>query len=200
MGSDGAKHLWPTPMNTTPVSLLVRLRRPEDHEAWARFVRLYTPLLLHWASKWELQASDADDLVQEVFVALLRSLPTFEYDGRLSFRGWLHTVVRNKWLELERRRGRLPASDDGLSSAAADPWAELEQAEFNALLAQRALQLIEGEFKASTLAAFRATVVEDRAAGEVAVELGLTVNAVYLARNRVLRRLRNELEGMWELS
>ncbi|HQU44691.1 MAG: hypothetical protein B7Z73_06850, partial [Planctomycetia bacterium 21-64-5] len=75
---------------------------------------------------------------------------------------------------------------------------ELEQAEFNALLVQRALQLVEHEFSSSTVAAFRATVLDDRAAGEVAAELGLTANAVYLARNRVLRRLREELEGMWE--
>ncbi|MGH7140434.1 MAG: RNA polymerase sigma factor [Pirellulales bacterium] len=186
-------------MNTTPASLLVRLRRPEDHEAWARFVQLYTPLLLHWASQWGLQSADAADLVQEVFVSLVRSLPTFEYDGRRSFRGWLHTVVRHKWIELRRGRGRLPADDDGLSSAAAaDHLAALEQAEFNALLAHRALELIEGEFRPSTLAAFRAVVLDDRPAAEVAAELGLTVNAVYLARNRVLRRLRDELEGMWE--
>jgi RNA polymerase sigma-70 factor, ECF subfamily len=188
-----------TAMHSTHVSLLVRLRRPDDEEAWTRFVQLYTPLLLHWASKWGLQAADAADLVQEVFVSLVCSLPSFEYDGRLSFRGWLHTVVRNKWLEIQRRQGRLRAGDDGLSSAAgADALAQLEEAEFNALLTQRAFELIEHEFTASTVAAFRATVLEERAAAEVALELGLTANAVYLARNRVLRRLRDELEGMWE--
>ena len=84
-------------MESTPASLLLRLRQPSDEEAWKRFVRIYTPLLWHWAERWGLQADDAADLVQEVFVVLLKSLPTFEYDRNRSFRAWLHTVVRTKW-------------------------------------------------------------------------------------------------------
>jgi RNA polymerase sigma-70 factor (ECF subfamily) len=186
-------------MSATPASLLMRLRQPSDHDAWERFVQLYTPLLFHWASKWEVQPSDAADLVQEVFVNLLQSLPAFEYDSHRSFRAWLHTVVRNKWLDLRRRRGQLPANDNGLSGVAASgPLAEFDEAEFRSLLVQRALQLIEKDFTPPTVAAFRATALESRAACDVASELGLTENAVYLARNRILRRLRAELEGMWE--
>src|SRR5262245_44229902 len=84
-------------MLSTSVSLLERLRRPRDAEAWARFVALYTPLLLAWAHRLGLQPADAADLVQDVLVLLFQKLPEFTYDPGKSFRHWLHVVLRNKW-------------------------------------------------------------------------------------------------------
>src|SRR5437667_388943 len=78
-------------MVPTSVSLLQKLRRPEHGEAWAEFVELYTPLMLAWARKLGLQDADATDLVQNVFVLLLRKMPEFVYDPSKSFRGWLRT-------------------------------------------------------------------------------------------------------------
>lgn len=79
----------------TPTTLLNRLRSPGDRDAWAQFVHLYTPLLYHWVRKLGLGTTEAADLVQDVFVTLLRTLPTFEYDRQRSFRAWLRTVTRN---------------------------------------------------------------------------------------------------------
>src|SRR5439155_1319256 len=87
------------PMNDTPVSLLQRLRHADDEAAWKQFVRLYAPLLYHWARRrMGLQCQDAADLVQDVFVILVRKLPEFAYDPRQRFRGWLWTVARNCWV------------------------------------------------------------------------------------------------------
>src|SRR5687768_5078078 len=80
-------------MNETSASLLERLRRPADAEAWSRFVELYTPVLFAWARGVGLQDADAADLVQDVLAGLLRSLPTFQYDPGKSFRAWLRTVL-----------------------------------------------------------------------------------------------------------
>src|SRR4051812_43469360 len=93
----------------TPVSLLDQLRRPASADAWARFAHLYTPLLARWADRLGGTPEDRADLVQEVFVALLRALPTFTYDPGRSFRGWLYAVAANKWRELRRKKapGRL---------------------------------------------------------------------------------------------
>src|SRR5271154_45229 len=91
-------------MHTTSVSLLERLRQPAEQDAWNRFVHLYTPLLFAWADRAGLQSHDAADLVQDVFVLLLRKLPEFTYDSRQSFRGWLRTVALNKWRESRRRQ------------------------------------------------------------------------------------------------
>jgi RNA polymerase sigma-70 factor (ECF subfamily) len=91
-------------MTQTPASLLERLREPNAAEAWERLVRLYTPLLYSWARQVGLQEPDAADLVQDVFVTLFETLPTFVYDRRRSFRGWLHTLTLNKWRDRRRRR------------------------------------------------------------------------------------------------
>src|SRR5437868_3346815 len=92
----------------TPVSLLERLRQPAEDHAWARFVDLYTPIIHGWAIRLGLLEPDAADLVQEVFLLLLRKLPAFTYDRKQSFQGWLWTVTRNKWREQRRRRAGQP--------------------------------------------------------------------------------------------
>lgn len=185
-------------MDSTPASLLYRLREPSDQEAWRRFVNIYTPLLYHWVQGWGSQAQDASDIIQEVFIVLLQSLPKFVYNPQRSFRAWLHTVVRTKWCDWQRRRGRVVTENSGLSGVETLPdWAVREEAEFRSYVIARTLQLLEGEFGAKTISAFRATAIEQRVARDVAQELGLTENAVYLARGRVMRRLREELAGMW---
>src|SRR5262245_57406077 len=76
-------------MHTTPVSLLERLRGPEEQAAWTRFVQLYTPLLCHWAKRLGARAEEVSDLVQDVFTVLAQRLPGFQYDPQKRFRGWL---------------------------------------------------------------------------------------------------------------
>ncbi len=84
-------------MTETPASLLERLRRPFEPDAWAHVSsRLYAPLIYSWGLRVGLQKQDAADLVQEVFVTLLQVLPTFTYDRHKSFRRWLRTVTLNK--------------------------------------------------------------------------------------------------------
>src|SRR5947209_17614865 len=78
-------------MDTTPHTLLHRLRHaaPQPNSAdWNRFVEIVAPSLYEWAQRFTNPWVDAADLVQEVFVVLLRKLPEFEVDRRKSFRGW----------------------------------------------------------------------------------------------------------------
>src|SRR5438552_17277524 len=88
-----AIHVRDRSMYTTPVSLLERLHQPAADEAWQRFVKLYTPLLYHWACRVGLQGADAADLVQDVLTLLVQKLPEFKYDSQKSFRAWLRTVM-----------------------------------------------------------------------------------------------------------
>jgi RNA polymerase sigma-70 factor (ECF subfamily) len=184
-------------MHATPASLLDRLRSPADAEAWVRFVRLYTPFLFHWARKRGLPADDTADLVQEVFAQLLKALPTFTYDPKRSFRAWLAVVVGNKWRELNRKRRpqTVPAAD---LAERPSPPDEFDDREYRTHIASRALRLIQDEFATPTWQAFWAVVVDERPAKEVAAKLGLSPNAIYLARARVLRRLRAELAGLMD--
>src|SRR4051812_17750364 len=91
-------------MHTTSASLLERLRLPNEQEAWSRFVNLYSPLFFLWARHLGLQDSDAADLVQDVLTTLVQKLPCFEYDHGKGFRGYLRTIVLNKWRDRQRQR------------------------------------------------------------------------------------------------
>ncbi len=186
-------------MHTTPVSLLARLRKPDPHEAWLRFVELYTPLLFHWARRLGLQQSDAADLVQEVFVILVQKLPEFDYQADRRFRGWLWTVLKNKYRERQRRlTGKPYERNVDAVSELPDPDSDAapEREEYRQYLTRRALEVMHSDFQPSTWKACWKSVVEGRPAAVVAAELGITVNAVHLAKSRVLRRLREELAGL----
>jgi RNA polymerase sigma-70 factor (ECF subfamily) len=185
-------------MQTTPASLLLRLRQPTEQRAWEQFVDLYTPLLFHWSLRLGLKEADAADLVQDVFLELSQRLRTFEYDGQKSFRGWLRTMLRNKRVDRQRRialplaRGEVGL--DKLPSPEADDV--VSETEYRQFLVSRALDIMQAEFQPTTWKACWEHVVANRPAADVARELGITPNAVYLAKSRVLRRLRHELQGL----
>jgi len=185
----------------TPVSLLERLRRPDEAEAWSRFVELYTPLLYLWTRRVGLQEQDAADLVQDVMVSLVKILPTFQYDPRKSFRRWLRTMILNKWRDQRKRRtleSRL-GGGAGLEDVADpdDPDAFWE-IEYRRRLVNRALEVMQTDFRPATWKACWEHVVEGRPAADVAKELGITAGAVYAAKIRVLDRLRQELADLLE--
>lgn len=187
-------------MTSTSVTLLQRVRRREDREAWARLVSLYTPLLLRWTRLAGLPEADAADLVQDVFVVLAAKLPDFEYDPiQGSFRGWLKTVTVNKCREQQRRR-KQPAAQGGVNDPLGlipDPAVDaFWETEYRQYLSRKALQVMQSQFEPSTWQACWRKVVEGQAAAEVAQELGLSEAAVYVAKSRVLRRLRHELAGL----
>jgi RNA polymerase sigma-70 factor (ECF subfamily) len=182
-------------MNTTAVSLLQRLRDVHSAGAWEHFVRLYAPLLHYWARRLGLQDEDAADLVQEVLLVLLRKLPEFRYQPGRSFRGWMRTVLMNKWRDRPHRGPAAPLGSDVQPQAPPADEA-LEEREYRLYLLGRALRLMADDFELPTWRACWETVVCGRPAAEVAVELGLTVNAVYLAKARVLARLRQDLRGL----
>jgi RNA polymerase sigma-70 factor (ECF subfamily) len=186
-------------MHTTPLSLLERLHSVADQAAWERFVQLYPPLLYYWAWRLGLHSQDAADLVQDVLTILVRKLPEFEYDRARSFRSWLRTLTLNHWRNSRRRQPipsvNLPEKElpDRDTPDAADAFAEVE---YQKHLVGRALELMRAEFQPNTWKACWEHVVNDRPATEVAAELGMTKGAVYVAKCRVLRRLRRELKGL----
>jgi RNA polymerase sigma-70 factor (ECF subfamily) len=179
----------------TSASLLERLRRPDDQQAWARFVDLYTPLLYFWACRVGLRGQDAQDLVQEVFLTLVRKLPEFRLEPGGSFRAWLRTVTINTYRDALRRRKQvaIPVPEHVLQEVEEPQGGGLLEAEYRNHLIGRAVQIMQADFQPQTWQACWAVVVEERAPAEVARELGLTVGAVYAAQARVLRRLRQEL-------
>lgn len=185
-------------MHPTPHSLLEKLRLPSATEAWQRFVRLYTPLLFNWASRAGLQESDAADLVQEVFVILVKQLPVFQYDRTRSFRAWLRTVTMNKLRDWRRRSAHFTMATNNER-----PFAELEERaesywelEHRRDLMRRSLELMKTDFEPTTWQACWEFLTTGKSAAEVANQFGMSENAVYIAKCRVLRCLRQELKGL----
>jgi RNA polymerase sigma-70 factor (ECF subfamily) len=177
---------------------LLRLKRPGDNDAWLRFVDLYTPLLFFWARQNGVRSPDDSDFVQDVFVTLVEKLPRFEYDRDKSFRGWLHTLVLNKWRDRCRRMVPVGVPFDGeiAENTGPDVADIFCQQEHDKYLAARALEIMQAQFPEKTWKACWEFVVRNRPAQEVAAELGIAESSVYVAKCRVIRRLREELAGM----
>lgn len=186
-------------MNTTRISLLERLRQRRDERAWEHFVQLYTPLLCCWVRRLGVEGQDAADLVQDIFTVLVKKLPEFAYDPSKRFRGWLWRVALNC---CRKRHGRqqvpVQAGEPEIVSQATTPDVaeEVADEEYRQYLTRRALELMQAEFQPATWKAFWECVVNQRSTAEVAAGLNMTENAVYLAKGRVLSRLREELKGL----
>lgn len=188
-------------MPETSVSLLERLRQPDNPRDWDRLVEIYTPLLLTWARRAGLQDADASDLTQDVFAHLHRKLPEFQYDPSRSFRAWLRTVTLNLWRARQRKASARnpPAALDKLPEPELpDPAADFWEADFNRHLAKRAMEIMKGEFQENTWKAFWEVVVMERSPEDVAKELGMSTGAIYAARHRVKTRLKEELAGLMD--
>jgi RNA polymerase sigma-70 factor (ECF subfamily) len=167
--------------------------KARDPRAWQRLAFLYAPLVYRWCRQRGLQAADADDVVQEVFRTVLARIGDFRRDRpQDTFRGWLWMITRNKLGDHFRRAARvgLTAAETLEQLPAEEPTIEPDVGES---LYRRALDLIRPQFEETTWRAFWRVVVEDGSPANVAAELGITPNAVYLAKARVLRRLREEL-------
>ena len=194
-----------TTMFDTSVSLLERLRRQPDDESWQRLVDLYTPLLRGWLRRHLVPHEDVEDLVQEVMAVLVRELPQFHYDrSRGSFRGWLRAITVNRLRMFWRARQSRPLAtgDSDLARKLAeleDPHSALSQVwdrEHDRHVANRLLEMVAAEFEAPTWQAFQHLVMDGAKPSAVAADLNISLNAVYLAKYRILRRLRQEIAGL----
>lgn len=191
-------------MARTSQSLLERLRAAPDSAAWGRFVDLYGPLIYRWLRQFGLQDHDARDVGQEVLIAVAREMPTFQYEpGKGAFRGWLRVTVINRLRGFWRDRKAKPAgwgrgdikhelgelAEPG--SQATRRWDD----EHDRYVLTKLLELLQVEFEPTTWQAFWRVAVDGEKATNVAESMGISPNAVYLAKSHVLRRLREESDG-----
>ncbi len=191
------------------MSLLARLRLRNDDD-WTRLVALFSPVVYRWARQGGLQDSDAADLAQEVFAAVHFQIDRFQKSETTgTFRGWLYGITRNQICLRFRKLGREPRAEGGSTAldrlqqtpdlAPAELTAELSESdndETEAILTHRCVELVRGEFEPRTWSAFEGVAVHGRSPADVGADLGLSVGAVYVAKSRVLKRLREELDGL----
>ena len=201
----------PSSSSSSASSTLLDQLRAGRSDAWERFVRLYGPTVYRWCRRSGLAADDAADVLQEVLAAVMRRLADFRRDRPGdSFNAWLATVTRNKVRDHYRRRqGRaegqggttaqrqmaeIPQPPVGhVSNVPPDDDSIRPDAESNAWLTRRVLESIQAEFEPRTWNAFWQTTVDGRSAADVAQDLQMSLGAVYTAKSRVLRRLRQAL-------
>ena len=186
----------------TRASLLVQLRTGSNHIAWQEFVKLYGPVIYGFARKRGLQDADAADLMQDVMRSVSAAIGRLDYDRQQgTFRGWLFTITRNKIFNfLSARRIRPQGSGDSATNQLLNSHPDEEdgssawEMEYQRRLASLAMEQIKSEFQDNTWRAFWLTSVEGASAAEVSKQLGLSTGAIYVAKSRVLARLKEAVE------
>jgi len=191
------------PIPDTRHSLILRLSDKRDLDAWDQFVSIYQPLVYRLARGKGLQNADAQELVQDVMLAVSRAVDRWEPDAeRGRFRDWLFTIARNLVINYLTRPKHRPLGTGGtdvmqLLQAHADPASQSSSqfdTEYRRELFHWAAQRVREQVKPQTWEAFRRTSIDGRSIPDVAAELSITVGAVHIARSRVLGRLRDTIE------
>ena len=187
-------------MPVTHESLIVRIQEGGDAVDWEEFFEIYRPYVHSLVRRWGIPEDDACDLVQDVFVTLIRVLPRFEYSAKRGrFRGWLKTIVQNTVIDWLRRRGRRNevAFNEQLT-AANDPIVDQLEAAHRTTIFEFASRAVRDVSRPTTWACFEEHLLKGRRAGDVADELGMTANAVYVNAARTLGRIRKRCLGFDE--
>lgn len=185
-------------------SLIQRLQNAGDDAAWEEFTSIYRPIIVRIALRKQLPFDDAEDLAQQVLLLVLKNISKWKTDpARARFRTWLQTVVRNATMNALTRRPKDQASG-GTSSLqklnqcpdkADSLWFDLEwQRETLRWVAQQ----VRGEFESTTWTAFWDTAIEQLSAQEVSERIGKSVGAVYIARSRVMQRIKQRIADLDE--
>jgi RNA polymerase sigma-70 factor (ECF subfamily) len=191
-------------VNETRQSLLLRAQCGEEN-AWTALTELYRPLIFLWLNRQGVPARDLEDLSQDILLSVVKHLPSFQHSGNPgAFRSWLRTIVCNRTIDYWRSADASRQATGGSGATAAlqqieDPGSALNRQwdeEHDQYVLNCLLDQVEEEFEPGTLNAFRRLALEGASGQEVAQELGLSVTAVYIAKSRVLQRLRQLAEGL----
>lgn len=177
--------------------------KEHDPVQWSRLVETFGPIVYRWCRITGVSESDAPDIVQEVFSSVARGIADFERRKESgSFRSWLATVTRNRVRDHFRRLEHRERAEGGTQALErlkekADSLDEsIDGDNIGSPLVREVMRSVEAEFEPSTWQAFWMTAIENQPASLVAEATGLSVASVYQSKSRVLRRLRQRLDGL----
>ncbi len=194
----------PTSFSGTSPTLLGRLRQdPANHAAWAEFLKRYVPRIYAWCRHWNLQPADAEEVTQNVLMKLVTKLATFAYDPSRSFRAWLKTLTRHAWVDYLESLKAQGVGGDGSellqrleSIAARDDLVKRLEEEFDHEILEEAMARVRQRVEPQTWEAFRLMSLEGLSGSEAAARIPMKESMVFVARGRVLKLLREEVEKL----
>ncbi|TWT46226.1 ECF RNA polymerase sigma factor SigL [Phycisphaerae bacterium RAS1] len=192
----------------TSTFILEGLRDPDNRAVWGEYVARYRPLLVSYARRLGLAEPDAEDVAQQTLVSFSTAYQDGKYErekGRL--RAWLFAIARNQvvnWRRNQRsREHQVGEPDSGTGYFASQPDDKSMEAiwdeEWRAAVLARCLAQVRSEVQPATYEAFELFAYRGMAAEDVARKLGMTANAVFGAKRRILRRVRELLPDMEEI-
>lgn len=194
-------------MQETSLSLLQRLASDRNDADWQRLMAIYRPFMYQRISTYPALVDQAEDIVQEVLMVLLRELPVFQRQRVGSFRAWLRGIVLNQLRTAARRAKKVPQpagqSDNllGLIEQLADPDSTASSdfdREHDKTVFRHAAEIVKNEFNENHWKAFVRHAINGEPVAKVAEQLNVSVNVVLLAKSRVSRRIREEVREMIE--
>ncbi len=189
----------------TSATLLESLQSPDESESWLILNQLYGPLIRNWLQRNHVRLDDHDDVVQEVLVQVSKKIDQFQHSGRVgAFRNWLKQITINCLRNYGRKRAnkQIPVGGSDFEEFVnqwADPNSQISRVwrvEYQQSVVAYLLHVAQQKFSQKTYQAFYETAVLNREANEVAEQLDMSVAAIYTARSRVLKELRNLKHGI----
>ncbi len=199
--------MLPNDSGSTRLSLLLRIRDLNDAEAWNRFVDLYGPYVARWCQAMGLQEADTADTTQAVLVKLMSVMQSWKLDSaKGSFRGWLRRVTHNVAIDLHRGWKERASGDSDILQGLAQLsdnsfeetlWKSVETAYQQELLSMASEQ-VQLRVQPQTWAAYHLSCVDNMSAKDVATKLQIAIGEVYVARSRVLKMLKSEVQRLEE--
>ena len=193
-------------MDETSLTLLDSIKSQNDDTSWQELFELYSPLIQGWLRRHGTELNDADDVAQDVLTVVYRRLREFDRQRTGSFRNWLRTITINCLRDHWRGQKQTPKATGEsnfvqLLSELSDATSPLTQAwneEHDRHVTQLLLSRIKHEFRETTWEAFERFALKNEDPDEIAAQLEITPNAVYIAKSRVLKRMREVGEGLIE--
>ncbi|MCA9262871.1 MAG: sigma-70 family RNA polymerase sigma factor [Planctomycetales bacterium] len=190
----------------TRLSLLDRVRTSASGAAWEEFADVYDNVIRGWLMAHGVPEQDADDVRQDVMIAVCQEIRNFEHNGRTgAFRTWLRRITANRlrqhWSRKSRDQARKGPDLTQLADQLADDSSRLTliwEKRHDEQVLRHLLRKLAGRFEGKTIAAFRSIVLQEQPAREVAQRLGMTLGAVRVAQHRVLRALQELGQGLLE--
>ena len=188
----------------TSISLLQAFQDDSSESRWEQLHAIYRPLLMRWIRKYDVQAADAEDLCQDVLAVVANEIVGFRHSGQTgAFRAWLRQILVYRLQDFWRKKRR--AKDVGFAVAEqslqqlAEPTSEASRIwdkEHDEWVLKRLFERAQRDFTETTWAAFQRVTVMAQPPRQVAEDLGISVNAVFVAKSRVLSRLRQDAKGI----